>query len=334
MLCSRLAELLPAYLDGSLTGRLNQRVAEHLDACERCQFEMSAQQRALRALDAGRHAVNIDLWADFSRRLQEQAPAPVAPWRRASQPVMAFAAAVAAVFLIAHLAASPTPVLSTAPMAGAPLRIASSESSLQPDGSAHLHPRESAVSPPGFHARRSPVQAARLSLGPVNAARHRGDGFRLRHHRETERVSHAKAAAAASPTSQRRSEAHSYEVAFLPVSALSEPVGQSLAGATSSAAADPMGISPAPNAPMTSTQPSTRTELTSARSGDPVRVAMALAAVEKDTASTQMDGELLRMAREVARVSGEAGSAEIEPPASGADVTADGPADSSHSSGT
>jgi hypothetical protein len=334
MLCSRLAELLPAYLDGSLTSRVNERVADHLDACERCQLELLAQQRALRALDAGRYTVNIDLWADFSRRLQEQAPAPVAPWRRVCQPVMSLAAAAVAVFLIAHLAASPAPVLTTEPIAGAPVRIASRGASLQPDGSARLLPRVSAVLPPMFHVRRSPVHAPRLGLSPVNASRHRGDGFRLSHHWENERFSHTKAAPAASRTMQRRLEAHSYQVALLPTSPLSETAYLMPARVSSSPAQDPIGASLAPSAPMISSDQSTRPDMTSTRSGDPVRVALALAAVEKDTASTEMGGELLRMAREVARVSGEAGSAEIEPTVSSADVTTDGPADASHPSGT
>ena len=89
MRCERLQELLPGYLDGDVRGRLNQQISDHLDGCERCRQALSAQQRALRALDAGRHSISIDLWADFSRRLQAQSPPPPSRWRVLRQPGLA-----------------------------------------------------------------------------------------------------------------------------------------------------------------------------------------------------------------------------------------------------
>jgi anti-sigma factor RsiW len=70
MRCSRVEDLLPAYLDGDLSSRLNQRLSAHLDDCERCRIAVDAQQKAVRFLDSGRYAPSIDLWAQFSRRLQ------------------------------------------------------------------------------------------------------------------------------------------------------------------------------------------------------------------------------------------------------------------------
>src|SRR5690349_5130502 len=101
MRCERLQDLLPGYIDGDLPRRLNQQVSDHLDDCEECRRELSAQQRALRTLDAGRHSVSIDLWADFSRRLQAQSPPPPPLWRMIWQPGLAVAAAAVAVALIA-----------------------------------------------------------------------------------------------------------------------------------------------------------------------------------------------------------------------------------------
>jgi anti-sigma factor RsiW len=80
MRCERVDPLLPAYLDGDLPSHLNQRISDHLDSCERCRRELAAQQCALRTLDSGRHPVSIDLWADFSRRLQAQRPPASSPW--------------------------------------------------------------------------------------------------------------------------------------------------------------------------------------------------------------------------------------------------------------
>src|SRR5262249_55538753 len=109
MRCERLQELLPGYIDGDLPGRQNQQVSDHLDNCETCRRELSAQQRALRALDAGRHSVSIDLWADFSRRLQTQSPPPPPFWRLLCQPGLAVATAGVAVALMAGLAVQPGP---------------------------------------------------------------------------------------------------------------------------------------------------------------------------------------------------------------------------------
>src|SRR5438876_3754131 len=109
MRCKRLDDLLPAYMDGDLPGRLNQHVSDHLDRCERCRQELTAQQRALRSLTAGRRPVSIDLWADFSRRLQAQAPPRPSPWRLLWQPGLATALAAVAVALIAGTAPKTRP---------------------------------------------------------------------------------------------------------------------------------------------------------------------------------------------------------------------------------
>jgi hypothetical protein len=110
MRCKRLDDLLPAYLDGDLPRRLNQRVSDHLDSCERCRQELVAQQRALRSLEAVRRPISIDLWADFSRRLQAQAAPRPSPWRPLWQPGVAAAMAAGVVALVVALAPQPGPV--------------------------------------------------------------------------------------------------------------------------------------------------------------------------------------------------------------------------------
>src|SRR5438876_11811254 len=107
MRCSRVVHLLPAYLDGDLVGRLNQGISDHLDACEHCRRELAAQQRVHRILDTGRPPVTIDLWADFSRRLQAQSPPRPSPWRTLWQPGLATALAAAVVALVVRTAAVP-----------------------------------------------------------------------------------------------------------------------------------------------------------------------------------------------------------------------------------
>jgi hypothetical protein len=53
------------------------------------------------------------------------------------------------------------------------------------------------------------------------------------------------------------------------------------------------------------------------RTGDPFKIAEALVSVEQDAASDQMKGELLRLAREVARVGGEAAPGDVTEHSSG-----------------
>jgi hypothetical protein len=60
-----------------------------------------------------------------------------------------------------------------------------------------------------------------------------------------------------------------------------------------------------------------------AGTGDPVKVAEALVSVEQDAASNRMKGELLRLAREVARAGGEAAPADVTGRSSGQASSAD-----------
>src|SRR5262249_14136056 len=107
MRCDRVDGLLPAYLEGDLSDRLNRGVAEHLDGCEGCRGSLAGQQQTCRLLDVGRQPIAIDLWADFSRRLQQEAPPRRSPWQYLWQPGLAAGIAAVIVGLIARTAPPP-----------------------------------------------------------------------------------------------------------------------------------------------------------------------------------------------------------------------------------
>src|SRR5688572_12371394 len=101
MRCNRVDDLLPAYLDGDLASRVNEQVSAHLDACERCRQAQAEQQRALRFLEGARYVPSIDLWADFSRRLEQENRPRQSPWQFLWQPGLAGALAAAVVTVVA-----------------------------------------------------------------------------------------------------------------------------------------------------------------------------------------------------------------------------------------
>ena len=331
MRCNRLQELIPGYLDGSLSGRQNRLAADHLDGCERCRAELSSQQRALRTLDAGRHAITIDLWADFSRRLQEQSPPPVAAWRRLWQPGIAVAAAVA---VIALISTRPAPVLSPTATDVVPVKIASS---VIPDELAESRAMMSVAAPRHKLGPRTETPSTHSKPGLVEASYRMGHGYSIGSHRITRR-GHRSWPPSASPSlvRPRRAVPRVYQLAQLPMSPLDTGnQDSSLGNSLEAQLPDRMNnLSPAVE-PTGSVEAATRPVVSSAKSGDPLRVALALAAVEKDTASHEMGGELLRMAREVARVSGEAGGADLDRIAPGTEPMAgDGRTDRSSPTGT
>src|SRR5438045_3148070 len=119
MRCSRVVGYLGRYLDGDLPERLNRPIAAHLARCESCRSEETVYRRAVRALDMVRHPVSIDLWADFSRRLQTESVPRPSPWRHLWQPGLAALAATIVVSLVARSA--PTPPVSLAAVPPAPV---------------------------------------------------------------------------------------------------------------------------------------------------------------------------------------------------------------------
>jgi Putative zinc-finger len=325
MRCERLDDLLPAYLDGDLPSRLNGRVSAHLEACARCRGELAAQQRALRLLDAGRHSVSIDLWADFSRRLQTQRPPSPTPWRWLGQPGLAAAVAATVVALVALTSPRPRPPESADGRTGF-TRVA-----LAPVG--EISPLQKAVTPlaqphqksrPAAPSVRQPEQHD-LSFGrPARrlhglVLQHTGAAIERRPRRHSVRqrnagpgghrmiVQLAWVPARRSELTPSPRELESSPPA--PVAPASLPSHNRVQANARAASLDrsPTGVSPR-----------------QARTGDPLRIADALVSVEEDAASDQIKGELLRMAREVARVGGETGTDEGER-ASGMGERAPGP---------
>jgi hypothetical protein len=320
MRCERLHELLPGYLDGDLPAYQNQQVSDHLDGCERCREALSAQQRALRALDAGRHPVSIDLWADFSRRLEAQ-PAPSrSQWGLFWQPSLAVVAAGAAVAIIAGFAARPGPtaLFNAAPVVGTKI---------------------ARVSPTG----EAPDPTRHWTVGSLDAGHSRSTGLAVRPVRRIDKaVSKAmeRTPIAARPRrSAVRPTSHTWSVPSVPIGELhpARPVLMATLPSVSGlmlhrevrAVLLEAGGDPGPSTGRHVTEmdrvdpgaTSQQAESNAIRSGDPLRSFVALSSIEQRTASAQIGGEILRLVREVKRMRGEA-------PGGG---TADGESETQHS---
>lgn len=326
MRCERLQALLPAYIDGDLPRRQNQQVSDHLDDCEPCRRELTAQQRALRALDAGRHTVSIDLWADFSRRLQAQSPPPLPLWSALWQPGLAVAAAGVAVALIGALAIQPEPARSPETVPTGTARIASapvpSRLPVSHTLSDVLPVRSSSIAQ--VRPSRSDHHPSLVGGRPVDQPR---PGRRPRPGTHTASLLHRPTASPQSnegtvlammPAPPALAADHSPD-GIVPVRA--ETTGPVLPASTGRERPYPAVIDP----------PVRRTELNHGETGKPQRLAMGLAVVE-DTAADVVEGEFRRMARGIIVVGGEAtGDSAREPGTAAVDRTL---SPSNNSSGT
>ncbi len=330
MRCERVDALLPAYLDGDLPSRLNRSVSDHLDLCERCRRELAAQQRALQSLDSGRHPVTIDLWADFSRRLQAQSPPPAPLWLSPRRPGLAAALAATAIAVAAFMAPRPPPISSGSDLSPYTQMAAAPRREKHPlPGRVPAEPRTDAVRAPAALSMRRPDRMASSSDRP----RWRLRRLELRHGglaftRPSHRPRSQRGLTLENPTSPVNRT--------LTIAERPEPstVLRGIGFQGSARPSDPGQILPPPTPPQAGTHlaASRRSDPAvsggPARSGDPLKLAEALVSIEQDAASDQMKGELLRMAQEVARVGGEAG---VESQA-GAAGRSDVPADDPHSS--
>jgi putative zinc finger protein len=288
MRCSRVEQLLPAYLDGDLPDHLYQRVSNHVDQCGRCRTQEAAQHRAMRALDMGRHPLAIDLWADFSRRLDAEARPQPRWWPQLWQPGLATAVAAIVVALVARTAPSLSPV-TTAPslgpqMAQLPVPQATSRGSI-------------AVEKSVVHASRSQQGAAAVQpSGAAPAKLHPQKAVVTAHPGQREKP--ATIVIASARHDDAIGLAKLQQRSHHPAKRPGEPIP---------ARPDAKLVEPPPAAdPAQPTHPLTVAAVPPA--GDPLDVAAALVVAQQDAASEQMQGELLLLAREVTRVGGEAGS--------------------------
>jgi hypothetical protein len=284
MRCSRVEQLLPAYLDGDLPDHLYRHVSDHLEDCGRCRTQEAAQRRAVRALDSGRHTLAIDLWADFSRRLEAEAGPRPAWWRHVWQPGLATVVAAVVVTVVAQTAPSP-PRLATSPSTSpAPLQVASLpnrplqspalESALTRKTD-QVHERDVA------HPARPKYRAPRLL--PANVTSHTGRRSRYR----MQIAAVAFDALSRSTTSAERARLHG-------------PIPDAVALPHLVA-----GSNKRNTAPELAQTPPRVTLAAVPRAGDPLDVAQALVTAQQAAASEQMRGELMLLAKEVTRVGGE-----------------------------
>jgi hypothetical protein len=324
MRCERLDDLLPAYMDGDLPRRLNERVSEHLDACERCRREMAAQQRALRSLNAVRPPVSIDLWADFSRRLQAQAAPRPSPWRPLWQPGLATALAAAVVALV--LASAPKPGQPPAADLSAPLSLMAAAPNLnqeiRPGGllSRSAVSGTRLVAPAGRRPLLSSSHGRTAGDRPL-ASRPRRSSFeraRQRHPFSSHNLEPSLETSGAPRRLARPLHTEKPAVLRLASVPLREGVGGQGQDLGSTSVPPSLPLSAASSPPGTATGGGSRPG-----TGDPVKVAEALVSVEQDAASSRMKGELLRLAREVARVGGEAAPGDATDRSSGPPSPAD-----------
>ena len=286
MRCDRVETLLPAYLDGDLSRRLSERVSAHLDSCESCQQAQAAQQSALRFLDSGRYVPSIDLWADFSRRLQQEPPPLPSPWRCLWQPGLASAVAAAVVALVT-LSAPQHPGVSRWEPATAPVvQVARSQATLETETS-------QADLPFGPRLPRLAAPSARVvnESGP-RALVAASDEPRRRRHSGQKRRPTARArrgdvllARDSSPASVR------------PAPGDLRPNREGGSRALEVAALPPL---PAEDGVMADADPIVREATTSG----PLEAAEALMTAQQKEAHSQVQGELHLMARELALLSG------------------------------
>jgi hypothetical protein len=313
MRCERLDDLLPAYIDGDLPGRLNQRVSEHLDTCARCRQELDLQQQVLRTLDAGRRPVGIDLWSDFSRRLAEaestrqragtrsvvtmlraRLSSPLA--RLLWQPGLATALAAAAVALIARSGPElPSFTVGAGPSASATQLALVPEQRLSKEQQPAELPRTSNTQPSSRAA--VPVPVVRVSPAKRRSAPPRVSGARV------VRVTPDAALAAEDehrpPRAQADEGMRAGSVRLVRVAALVSPETP-----PTTRKARPV-LQPTDRDGHLGYSLAARTGATHLTTSDPLNIAEALVAAQQDAANDQMAGELLRLAQEVVRVSGE-----------------------------
>jgi hypothetical protein len=282
MRCNRVDDLLPAYLDGDLPDSLNRQVSAHLDGCGRCRRSLSDQQQAFRLLDAGRQPIAIDLWADFSRRLQQQAPRR-SPWRYLWQPGLAVGLAAVVVALVARMAPSvpaptapalerpvaraPAPMAPGPPGRGSPTKLALAATDPEPETS--KQPSSHSSSPEARS--RSEERVSRPAEAP-----------RSRNHRGRDLM-------AAGPSSRPRAESVRLKPARLPHRLMR-------------VARLPVRVTEGEDVTPAVTRPERPVV------ADPTSVAEALVAAPQDAASDQVHRELLLLAGQMARMGGEAAS--------------------------
>jgi hypothetical protein len=299
MRCSRVERLLPAYLDGDLSSRLNESVAEHLDLCDGCRLAQSAQQSAHRFLDTGRYVPSIDLWADFSRRLQQETRPRASMWRFLYQPGLAGALAAAVVSLV-MLSSPPLPSAArwqTAPSPAVQMARTLEPSDLEPSPAAlPVAPRQPRLTPPvplvdeELDARAGAEVSDKPGTPPSVSRRFR----------QPVRVRAGITLLAKSSVSARLRPGPRFHIP--------DRVAESPARRV---AAKP---------PATSGSGGLKRDASSTyevAAAGPVDVAQALMTVQQDAASSQMQDELLMIARQVARVSGDLPSNPITPESAG-----------------
>jgi anti-sigma factor RsiW len=293
MRCSRVEQLLPAYLDGDLPLRLSQRVLAHLDKCPRCRQQEEAEHQSHRALDSGRHSLSIDLWADFSRRLQAEAPPRPSPWRLLWQPGLASALAALVVTLVARSAPAPPVSSDVVP----PVRVARLAQVAQAPAPAI------GIQPLPSHRRllrpsEELTRRAKLAAGPRRASGGESEAAAPMSSDHTGRIARRRTAAHRVGPSQplfsdEQSEHPSQKKGRTGPLRMASITGRA---APDSAMPRPVALASVPAA------------------SDPLDVAEALVTVQQDAANDQMRRELLLMAGEVARVGGESAAAAAPDP--------------------
>jgi hypothetical protein len=287
MRCNRVDHLLPAYLEDDLAPALSERVDAHLEACARCQEQLALQRQAMRLLDHGRHSPSIDLWADFSQRLQERSPQRPSPWRLLWQPGLASALAAVVVGLVARSGPAPAPFVvenRTRPSARAASPVGAREDYARSTGWATRAGRRDG----GSRSRREQRQL--IAVVPQARREEAAVSRRLQRPRRAVQV----ARAVSRPRSIERRPG-------LATGRIQPELRTRMVQLAS--AASPAGRSDFSGGQR---QPS-QAELSRAAAG-PLAVAEALVEAQQDAAADRVRGELLLLAQQVALVGGEATS--------------------------
>jgi hypothetical protein len=287
---------MSAYVEDSLSPGLTDRISDHLERCRRCRDQESGHRQAMRLLDHGRHTPSIDLWADFSRRLQQQQPPPRRPaWPYLWQPGLATAMAAIIVALVARSAPMPslgfeTPAPPTAIQAATP-----------PVATDPAEPMRGRVDAPKSKAAETSPRAAQVAAAQNSgfSQAERVESRRRRASRRTIRL--ARATPAPEPTVPRRKPA-------------SEPVeGEQTTAMVRIARADPSLAGPDIGSSLL--QPAADTPVPS--EADPLEVAEALVEAQQKAMCDRVQTQLQQMALEVARVGGEMSDSEDAAQAAG-----------------